>query len=75
MHCISFSPDSQFVAWGASDSTVKLWDRLSGEVQTLRGHFSWVHSVAFSPDGRLLASGSDDGTAKIWTLPQRETKP
>ncbi len=43
-----------------------VWDVARGpELQTLKGHSSWVNSVAFSPDGQRLASASGDQTVKI----------
>ncbi|KAE8382682.1 WD40-repeat-containing domain protein [Aspergillus bertholletiae] len=36
------------------------------ELQTFKGHSSWVKSVAFSPDGQTIASGSWDDTIKVW---------
>lgn len=55
------------IATASDDSTVKLWDMVSGkEPQTLRGHGGPVHSVAFSVDGLHVASGSFDDTARLW---------
>jgi WD40 repeat protein len=71
---VTFSPDGHYLAWGATDSAVKLWHRSTGELHTLRGHLGYIRSVAFSPDGRLIASASEDGTAKIWKVPSDETK-
>jgi WD40 repeat protein/serine/threonine protein kinase len=66
---VAISPDGSRVAWGSTDSTVKVWTATTGEIQTLRGHRSWVHSVSFNLDGRRIASASQDGTVKIWELP------
>ena len=70
---VAFSPDGQYLAWGATDSAVKLWHRTTEELHTLRGHLGYIRSVAFSPDGKWLASASEDGTAKIWKVPHDET--
>ncbi|HKV83550.1 MAG TPA: WD40 repeat domain-containing protein [Ktedonobacterales bacterium] len=64
---LAWSPDGRWIASGAWDNTVQLWDAATGTQRLLfSGHSDHVISVAWSPDGRLLASASDDGTAKIW---------
>jgi WD40 repeat protein len=67
--CVAISPDSQLVASGSADHTVKLWGAATGqEVRTLRGHSGDLFSVAFSPDGRSLASAGYDETVRIWDV-------
>ncbi|MEG4013289.1 MULTISPECIES: AAA-like domain-containing protein [unclassified Microcoleus] len=63
---VDISPDSQLIASGSVDKTIKLWRRYGTEVATLKGHQAIVRSVKFSPDGQFIASGGDDGTVKIW---------
>ncbi|KAK0710685.1 beta transducin-like protein HET-E4s [Lasiosphaeris hirsuta] len=64
---VTFSSDSQRLASGSGDGTIKIWDAASGQcLQTLEGHGHWVQSVAFSPDSQRLTSGSGDRTIKIW---------
>ena len=63
---VDISPDSQLIASGSVDKTIKLWRRDGTEVATLKGHQAIVRSVKFSPDGELIASGGDDGTVKLW---------
>jgi WD40 repeat protein len=66
VYSVSFSPDSQLIASGSRDKTVKIW-RIDGTLlKTLESHTERVNSVAFSPDGHLIASGSDDKTVKLW---------
>jgi WD40 repeat protein len=66
----AFSPGGRWIASGAADNTVCMWDPLSSHTPALvlRGHEDWVECVAFSPDGRFLASGSDDCTVRVWDL-------
>jgi WD40 repeat protein len=56
---IAFSPDGRWLASGAKDNTIKIWDVASGRLlRTLYGHGSPVNALSASPDGKLLASGS-----------------
>ncbi|KAL6904131.1 hypothetical protein GGI43DRAFT_311637 [Trichoderma evansii] len=66
---VAFSADSQRLASGSHDKTVKVWDAATGAcVQTLEGHGNLVSSVAFSADSQRLASGSRDKTVKVWDV-------
>jgi len=65
INAIVFSPDGNWLASGANDDTIKIWDTSTGHVlRTLYGHSSNVNALAISRDGKLLASGSGDMTPK-----------
>jgi actin-like ATPase involved in cell morphogenesis len=69
VYAVAFAPDSELLASGSWDKTVKLWEVASGrELRTLSGHTDRVYAAAVSPDGRLLASGSHDKTIKLWEV-------
>ncbi len=56
---MAFSSDGRWLASGAKDNTIKIWDVASGRLlRTLYGHGSPVNALSASPDGKLLASGS-----------------
>lgn len=68
-----FSADATLLACGSEDSTIKLWNTLTGElIATFTGHFSIVGSLAFSPDGNTLASGGTEGTIRFWDIKKRK---
>jgi WD40 repeat protein len=65
--CAVFSPDGAWLASGALDNVVKIWDLAGGrELRTLRGHAGYVNALALSPDAKWLASASNDRAVKLW---------
>lgn len=67
LYSLSWSPDSDYVAAGGSDATVRVWDAWSGEQTGLwDGHDYGVNAVSWSPDGTYVASAGDDGQVFLW---------
>jgi WD40 repeat protein len=61
------------LATGSVDSTVRLWDTLTGQCHAiLEEHTTEVWAVAMSADGRLVASGGGDGTVRLWDTASRK---
>ena len=70
---LAYSPDGTLLACGSEDSTIKLWNTVTGELSaTFTGHLSTVGPIVFSPDGKTLASASDDGTVRFWDIKLRK---
>ncbi|KAL6925989.1 hypothetical protein ACO0SA_000599 [Hanseniaspora valbyensis] len=73
---VTVSPDSQLIAAGSLDRTIRIWrlstgelvDRLDSENELGTGHKDSVYSIAFTHDGRQLVSGSLDRSIKLWDL-------
>lgn len=59
---------SRYVASGAQDLDVQLWNLEDGEQHTLKGHKSWVRSIDFSADGNQLYTACWGGVVNIWDL-------
>ena len=66
---LAMDPDNQFVASGAGDRTIKIWDLASGQLKlTLTGHISAVRGLAVSPRHPYLFSCGEDKMVKCWDL-------
>lgn len=63
----AWQPAGERVATGSRDSTVRLWNAISGEaLATLHGHQSAVREVRWSGDGQQLASAGFDGHVRLF---------
>ncbi len=72
---LAFSPDSQTLASGSRDKTIRLWDIETGRSKVVTDP-SWADNVrmyagvaskiAFSPDGQTFASGMKRGDIHLW---------
>lgn len=66
---VAVSPDSNYVATGSRDKSVKLWELSTGrEVRSFLGHSASVNQVDFSSDGKHLISANGDASIKIWEV-------
>lgn len=66
---VCFSPDGQYLATGAEDKLIRIWDLKTGRItKYLKGHEQDIYSLDYFPDGRKLISGSGDRTVRIWDL-------
>lgn len=71
---LAFSPDGRKLASSSIDTTVRVWEVVSGQLDTtLTGDAQQKWSVAFSTDNKTLISGSGDGTVLLWNIDARST--
>lgn len=72
---VSFHPSKPWLAAGGGDSTVWIFDRITGrELSHFKANEGGVLYLAFSPDGALLATGGEDHNIHIYdsiTLEQK----
>src|SRR5262249_4047869 len=68
---LAFSHDGKWLAVGASDCTVRLWNTATGRLGSPQhGHTGWPRRGAFSPDGKRLVTGGElpDRDLRLWTV-------
>ncbi len=63
---VCFSPDGNFLATGAEDRHIRIWDIANGRIKfKLTGHEQDIYSLDWSKDGKVVVSGSGDHTIKV----------
>jgi general transcriptional corepressor TUP1 len=64
---VCFSPDGVFLATGAEDRVIRVWDIAHGRVKLrLTGHEQDIYSLDWTKDGKYIVSGSGDRTVKVY---------
>ena len=67
--CLQISNDSNVLAVGCEDGSVRLWNLEQSEsTVVLRGHKTAVTAFCFDPSGTCLASGAKDTDIVLWDL-------
>jgi WD40 repeat protein len=65
LYGISWSPNGRYVAFGASDTAVRVIDSEDGKpILYMAGHDDWVRGTVFNANGKSIFSVSRDKTVK-----------
>jgi glucose repression regulatory protein TUP1 len=68
---VCFSPDGRYLATGAEDKMIRVWDIQNRTIRNqFSGHEQDIYSLDFAKDGRTIASGSGDRTVRLWDIEQ-----
>jgi WD40 repeat protein len=62
---LAWAPDSQRVALGYLDGSVRVWNPFTSSTLALDGNSQYVFALAWSPDGSRLATASIDDTVQV----------
>ena len=65
---ITYSADGKFLAAGAVDGSVYLWDTQTGALKLKYGQRGMIASVSFDPKSRWLVSAAADSSLKFYDL-------
>ena len=67
---VNWSPNGKQVAFGCTDTSVRVIDAMSGEQLLYQGaHDDWIRDTVFSLDGSQLVSVGRDMTCKLYEVP------
>ncbi|MBE2284434.1 MAG: hypothetical protein IAE77_13335 [Prosthecobacter sp.] len=64
-----YSPDGRFIALGAADKKIRVWNRLGGTMlaqAVASASTGGVTTLAFSPDATILLAGSSGSTLRLF---------
>jgi WD40 repeat protein len=64
----TFSRDGQYLATGADNGSIILWDAVGEIVRRFPPHDGAVTDLVWSPDSSQFATASADGTVRVWDV-------
>jgi WD40 repeat protein len=74
VRAVAWSPNGKWIASGAENAEIRVWDVASGHSFTLTGHQRAIQHLAFDARSTRLVSTSDDDTVRVWNLSTRKTE-
>lgn len=68
IRAVAASPDGQWIVTGGFDSTIRIWDAVSGQELRAIGTRGGVSAIAISRDGKQIISAESDDRIYIWSV-------
>ncbi|GJE99614.1 WD40 repeat domain-containing protein [Phanerochaete sordida] len=69
VYAVAYSPKNEFIACGADDGCVRVWNRKTGAfVAAFQGYSDYVLRVMFTPDGWDILSYGVDSVVRLWSV-------
>lgn len=69
VNAVARSADGKLLATASEDSSVRVWDSLSGKtVRHFTGLLARATAVSIRPDSKQIAVGTEDGSIRLWDL-------
>jgi WD40 repeat protein len=72
VNAVAFAPDGRTLVTSSDDSTARVWNALTGEIEMkLSGHTGWVLGAAINGNGNVATSDSE-GRVALWDISQQK---
>ena len=65
---VRFSPGDSLLVTSSVDSTIKIWNRQSGEIRKEIKQTAGIAYMDLSSDGNYVVTGSYDSTVRLWRI-------